>query len=260
MKIQMSAEKQELYKEMKRLAKRSNQRILRLERSVGKDSIGIRNLREKLSIEPLKAWTKTGRVKESKSFDETQMKAIIAALNQFNKSLYSTKTGLKKIRKKGIESIKMLVSDYPKEISYQEAEALYYLFEDKEVNSITEFIGGSDLIALIEDAREQDDGYDSFKHRVETIVTANKGKNFENLLKKVYLKYVYKGNRSKSQDIETVNKYIIDLINNAKYAEDLTEIREILKNQEQEFIINNREYNYLLNLIKEKENEILDGI
>lgn len=268
MKIQMSAEQSKLYNEMKRLAKRTNQRLLRLERYYGKDvsgkqiyNQGQQYLKERLSIEPLKAWSKKGRVRASKKFNETQMMSIISTLRKFNRSLYSTKTGIKKIRKKGVENLRQLLDIDPDvKITSTEAEALYRIFEDREVNRITQYIKGSDLTPLIEEAREKQSDYEVFRQNALSIINSEKGKYTENLLKKVYLKYVYKGNRSKSLDIETTNKYIIDLINNAKYSADLDEIQEILNLQSDEFKINNREYNYLLNLIKEKRNEILDGV
>lgn len=56
-KITLSEEQQKLYNELKKLSKRANQRIVRLERTFGKDKWATRYLKEKLEAEPLQAWT-----------------------------------------------------------------------------------------------------------------------------------------------------------------------------------------------------------
>ena len=72
---EMTKEEQALYNELKKLGKRANQRIVRLERAFGKDTWATRDLRDKLAIEPLQAWTKSGRVKYNKSMTAPEHKA-----------------------------------------------------------------------------------------------------------------------------------------------------------------------------------------
>lgn len=140
--------------------------------------------------------------------------------------------------------------------------ALLDLFEDKEVNKITNYVEGSEVIALLEIAREEKTTYELFSRQIEDNVKVNKGKPNENLLKKLYLKYVL-GNGSslrKSANIEVVNSYIMDLINNCKYSEDVKEVDDILNNYKQDNMLTTTEYNYLSQKLREKESEILDGI
>lgn len=54
---ELTKEEQQLYSELKVLAKRANQRIVRLERRFGKDTWATRELKERLAVEPLNAWT-----------------------------------------------------------------------------------------------------------------------------------------------------------------------------------------------------------
>ena len=71
---------------MKKLSKRVNQRIVRLERLTGRTNIlAVKELKEKLTIEQLKgvAWTKFGRTAVSSKLTETQMIAEIKALQDF---------------------------------------------------------------------------------------------------------------------------------------------------------------------------------
>lgn len=138
--IELTQEERELFTELKKLSKRANQRILRLEREFGRDTWATKYLKEKLTTEPLQAWTKSGRVKASKKMTIHQMRDTIKATNEFLNSSISTKSGIKKAKQKAIQTLKTRFSTDVSDITYEEAEALTYFFEDKEVNSITNFI------------------------------------------------------------------------------------------------------------------------
>ncbi len=88
----------------------------------------------------MQAWTISGRVKANKSMTVTQMKATIKATKEFLNSSISTKRGVKKAKQKAIKTLKTRFSTDVSDISYEEAEALTSFFEDKEVNSVTNFI------------------------------------------------------------------------------------------------------------------------
>lgn len=139
-KKELTQEEQELFNKLKKLSKKANQRIVRLEREFGKDTWATKYLKEKLATEPLQAWTISGRVKANKSMTVTQMKATIKATKEFLDSSISTKRGIKKAKQKAIKTLKTRFSTDVSDISYEEAEALTSFFEDKEVNSVTNFI------------------------------------------------------------------------------------------------------------------------
>ena len=139
-KKELTSEEQELFTELKKLSKRANQRIVRLEREFGKDTWATKYLKEKLATEPLQAWTISGRVKVNKSMTVTQMKATIKATKEFLNSNISTRRGIKKAKAKAIQTLKTRFSTDVSEISYEEAEALTEFFDDREVNGITNFI------------------------------------------------------------------------------------------------------------------------
>lgn len=139
-KKELTREELELYNELKKLSKRANQRIVRLERSFGKDTWGTKYLKTKLATEPLQAWTRSGRVRVNKSMTVTQMKATIKATREFLNSSISTRRGIKKAKQKAISTLKIRFSSDVSDITYEEAEALTNFFDDKEVNGITNFI------------------------------------------------------------------------------------------------------------------------
>lgn len=254
-KKEITREEQELFNELKKLSKRANQRIVRLEREFGKDTWATKYLKEKLEAEPLQAWTKKGRVKANKLMSSTQMKATIKATKEFLNSSISTKRGVKKAKQKAIKTLKIRFSTDVSEISYQEAEALTMFFEDKEVNGITNFIPGSNVLPVIEEAREQNTDYSTFASQMESIIQWNKGKSIENILRKIYAKYIYKGNQN-SDELEMLYSNILELITNSISENDLQEVESIIANLLSEGKIDEKEYNYLLNAINVKRKEI----
>lgn len=149
------------------------------------------------------------------------------------------------------------------EVKDKDLPVLLDLFEDKKVNKITNYVEGSDVIALLEIAREKKNTrYELFSRQIEDNIKENKGKPNVNLMKKLYLKYVAGKSTSlrKAENIEIVNSYIMDLINNCKYSEDVKEVDDILNNYKQDNMLTNTEYNYLSQKLREKESEILEGI
>ena len=112
--------KQELYNELKKLSKRANQRIVRLERLTGiKESFGVKTLSDYLSAEPVQGWSSKGRVRVSKNFTETQMIAIIKASKEFLENREnSLVSGIKKQKEKVEKSL-------GKPITYSQLNTIY---------------------------------------------------------------------------------------------------------------------------------------
>lgn len=252
----LSREEQELYNELKKLSKRANQRIVRLEREFGKDTWATKYLKEKLATEPLQAWTLSGRVKVNKSMTVTQMQATIKFTKEFLNSSISTKRGIKQAKQKAIKTLKTRFSTDVSEISYEEAEVLTHFFDDKEVNGITNYIKGSDVLAIIEEAREKNFDYETFSNIMNGYIIYNKGKgNIESIIRKIYIKYVYKGNTEKSEVDMLYNNFesTIDLANTQNELDEIESIVEDLLRQNK---INEREYTYLMNKINDKRKEL----
>lgn len=107
----MNSEENKLYNDLKKLVKRANQRILRLERLTGeKDSFSSKQLFDYLSSEKLKAVTKTNRIK-TENFNLEQMEAIKNAVENFlDKDSLSTVSNIKKYKAKAEKAIGTKVS------------------------------------------------------------------------------------------------------------------------------------------------------
>ena len=253
-KVEMTAEQARLYTELKKLSKRANQRIVRLEREFGTENLAIRNLRDKLAIEPLQAWTSSGRVKVNKSMTEIQMKATIKATNQFLNSKLSTRTGIKKAKKKAIETLRVRFSTDVNELTTEEAEVLYNIFTDKDVNQITNFVQGSDAQAVTDNAREQNQSFNDFVAVMNSVKKYNGHRaNYDDILRKLYMKYVYKGN---GNEIEVLYSNVFELINNAESISDLEEVESIISDLKADNKISDSEFNYIVGAIDTKRREI----
>lgn len=240
----LTAEEQKLYNELKKLSKRANQRIVRLEREFGVNSWATIYLKEKLESETVQAWTSTGRVAVRKSMTVTQMKATIKATNQFLAGI-STKKRVKQAKAKAIKTLQERFSTEVSDVSYKEAEALTEFFEDSEVNKITNYIPGSDILAIIEEEREVHNyDYRSFISKAQSIQRYNRGKSMNRILKKIFKKYIF--------DMEQIKQ----LIDNARNEYELSEIEEMAKDLSNEQMISSKDYNAILTLIENRRASI----
>ena len=103
---ELTQEELQLFNELKKLSKRANQRIIRLEREFGKDTWATKYLKERLVAEPLQAWTRSGRVRVNKSMTVIQMEGTIKATKQFLKSSISIPKRCKTSKIKSNRNIK----------------------------------------------------------------------------------------------------------------------------------------------------------
>ena len=114
---------------------------------------------------------------------------------------------------------------------------------------------GSDVLALIETARENNYTYETFIEKMKAYQKYNAGKDFDDLIRKIYVKYVYKGNEE-LEELDIFYDNIFNLIDNANSFEELDEIEAIIENLNVEMKINESEYNYLINKLNEKRNNL----
>lgn len=106
---------------------------------------------------------------------------------------------------------------------------------------------GSDVLAIIEESKEKQFDYDIFETIMKSIKRWNGKYNFDNLLKTIYKKYIFKG-----------IGYIEELIDNSSDESELDEIKSKIDKLVENNIISISEYNHLINLIEEKRNILLE--
>lgn len=191
-KIELNKEQQNLYNELVKLAKRANQRLLRLEREFGSaETWSGKRLRNKLEVNKLQAWTISSRIRVNKGMNVTQLRAILKATNQFLKSETSTLRGIKKVKQKNIKGIQKnlgIIGDI--EFTEQEAQSLYDLLEEDYLKEITNYIPASDVWALIAEAKEANWTQKSFINEINNYINYGQDIDMKNILKEIYNKYV----------------------------------------------------------------------
>lgn len=143
----------ELYYELRKLAKRANQRILRLEREFGFETGVVKRLQYRLDSQVVNAWTKGGRVRYNKSMSEKQMKATLKALKDFNASIQSRVSGAKKLFKYRAEQIAKAFDLSPEEIDRGDVEKFYEIVAERR-SRILELIDPSRFFALVQEAKD----------------------------------------------------------------------------------------------------------
>ena len=140
-------ENSKLFNELKKLSKRANQRILRIERLTGvKEGFATKQLADYLSSEQVQGWTKKGRVRVSKQMTESQMIASIKATKQFLDTGVSRVSEVKKKQKEYTEKA-------GKPISFKQANTLYQ--SGKNYTWIYEYMTPSEFWAFVKLAKEQ---------------------------------------------------------------------------------------------------------
>ena len=165
MKKEMTPEEQKLYNQLNKLAKRANQRLVRLERLTGEtETFASKQLYDYLDSNELKALSKTGRIRVSKDFTFTQMKAIIKATNQFLKNPTST---IANVKKKVLE----YTEKAEKPISFSQANVLYQ--SGKEYKWIYEYIpkseGNTGFWDIVKTAKENNWDRETFAEQISSL-------------------------------------------------------------------------------------------
>lgn len=118
-KIELTKEQQELFNELKTLAKRANQRLLRIERLTDqKGTFASKQLYDYLDSSTLQALSEKGRIRVSKAFSTTQMLAIKKATEQYLEDRTSSVAGVKSL-------IKEYTQKAGKPINFAQADTLY---------------------------------------------------------------------------------------------------------------------------------------
>ena len=176
----------QLQNDVKKLAKRVNQRILRIERTVKTETIAVENLRNKLDSEYVKGWTKSGRVRFNKKLSYWQLQGIKKASEEFLNKDVSTIKGLKK-------QLEEYRTEYNKgeEFDYEDLYNTMKLEIDLEA-WITRYIPPSQFDNITEYAKEHNYSYEKY---LETLIIVADGRLVNDLdtkarIKKLYEKYV----------------------------------------------------------------------
>ena len=162
-KIEMTPAEQKLYNDLKKLAKRANQRLVRLERLTGeKGTFASKQLYDYLDSSELQALSQAGRIRVSKQFSFTQLKAIIKATEKFLESPVSVTGGVKKLTKEYSEKA-------GKPLSFKQADTYYKA--RKNYTWIYEYMTPSEFWAFVKYAKEMGWNKETFIEQIQVYIS-----------------------------------------------------------------------------------------
>lgn len=173
-----------------RLTGRVNKRITKINQNFKKGSWAIGKLEDRLDVKTNnKKIFVGGKVRIPKNLSETQMKAISKHLESFLGMKTSSVSGIKDVIKQQKKNIQIAFSDEETQISSEEAETLYGLFDDKDSQDLSEYIASSEQQGLVAHATKKNMTRQEFlnmvmMHGIDSSNDADVRRNLNNLYKK----------------------------------------------------------------------------
>ena len=178
-----------LYSEVRKMASKANARLKSLKRAgFKKDSWAGKRLFDRVDNSLVKGVNRKNKtIRVRKNMSTGQLKVLGKSLANFLSSETSTVAGIKRSHKKSVETFKNTISgQYGGNITYEEAEVIQLLFNDKDFNYLAEQIGGSDPIYFIADAIESGDSEEDFFERMQTYFYDLKDEDLRKRTSKLY--------------------------------------------------------------------------
>lgn len=168
-----------LFNELKKLSKRANQRIVRLERLTGtKETFAVKQLADYLTSEQVQGLSVKGRVRASKKMSETQMIATIKATKMFLEDEASKISEVKKIKKEYEEKV-------GKPLNYVQANTLYRA--KKNYTWIYEYMTPSEFWAFVKYAKENNWNKTTFIEQIQVYIAKEVDEELKADLESLYI-------------------------------------------------------------------------
>lgn len=178
-----------LYKDTLKQVRQTNARIESLSRKHDPATWAGKKLRNKLDIETLKAWS-GGKVKIPKNVTQSKLIAINKATRQFLQSATSTKSGINRVKRKTIDSLKDTLSFDGKKISDKDAEAMYDMLKDKDFTDLASKIDPSLMWMFIDNAINKDMSQDQFINMLQKHIDSGFDEDMREKAIRIYNEYV----------------------------------------------------------------------
>lgn len=133
---------------------------------------------------------KRGQIVLKGGLNKTQKKIINKAITNFMMSDTATIKGIENVRDRTIKSLRATLSDFDNPLTYDEAEAYYRMFENKDFSYLADKFGASEMWALIDDAIDQQDDETTFLIRMKSIIGDVNDDDVKKTLLNIYNRYV----------------------------------------------------------------------
>lgn len=176
---------------LRKLVKKANQRIVRIEKRYGKDRWAVKSLKANLDNKMLNAWTEKGRIRVPKTASEDDIEKIRLITNKF---LDKNTSSLKGIKSRELE-IKQTIKEKGKRndinISDDEVETLYDALDDDNVNWLMEETRlASDVWVVFAESKYKRESKDQFVERLSNYINKTNDEDAKEKLEEIYNKYL----------------------------------------------------------------------
>ena len=176
---------------LRKLIKKANQRIVRIEKRYGKDRWAVKSLKANLNNKMLNAWTEKGRIRVPKTATEDDIEKIRLITNKF---LDKNTSSLKGIKSRELE-IKQTIKEKGKrndiDISDDEVETLYDALDDDNVNWLMEETRlASDVWVVLAESKDKRESKDQFVERLSNYINKTNDEDAKEKLEEIYNKYL----------------------------------------------------------------------
>lgn len=177
-----------LERETKKTVAKVNERIksIRKKYKTGKYTWSITNIKNMLP-----KFYKDNRVIIPKKAKEIELLNILKESKKFLESKASTKKGIEEIKQRAKTTLKETLSDIDVNITNQDIDDYYSMFEDNDFNNFIKETGltASEVWAIMDDATRSGDSENNFINRLNTFINIQ-DEDIRNRAIRLYNKYV----------------------------------------------------------------------
>lgn len=182
---QIPKETRQLLNNIDTLQREANKRLKDIQRVFGINTWAAKKLQERLEI--VDAWSIKNQVVIGIFKDKARLKAIEKALKNFLASQTSTVKGIRATIKKQAKSLGDVYID---EEDVESHETMYDFMSDDDFRDLSRYIGASELVALLEYAKDNNLSESSFLNEVENYISFGNDLDMRDALIRIYNKYV----------------------------------------------------------------------
>lgn len=183
---QIPKETRQLLNKITTLQREANQRLRETQRIYGTNTWASKKLQQRLEI--LDAWSINDQVTLGiNKTNVTRLRGIEKALKNFLASKTSTVKGIRATIKKQAKSLGDIYLD---EEDVETHETMYDFMSDEDFRDVSRYIGASELVALLEYAKDNNLTKRSFLNEIENYLSFGNDSDMKDELLRIYNKYV----------------------------------------------------------------------
>lgn len=180
----------ELYNKTVRQIRETNKRLKKLKRFNYNDKYSSKRLTNRLSSYKLKSLVNNKIKIPKKTSTLTSIRSLNNATRMFLNSLTSRIKGIKEMEEAQKKGIQDMFEDNEIEVTNEDVEDYYSLFEDDDFNFFADKIGSSTLMIIINYIQDTNNSLDFFISQLENYIEISHDDDLKDRAERLYYRYV----------------------------------------------------------------------